>query len=88
MSCALGTSAVMVKMHLEGKLPLNTQFVHEGITGTQFFGKLIQETTVRTTITFLKFISDFCHFISQRWATIELLFLKYLVVHGLLKFAI
>lgn len=46
----LGTAAVMTKLHYEGRLSLNTEFVHQSIVGTQFIGKLIGETTVRTFI--------------------------------------
>ena len=35
-----------MKLHLDGKLALNTDFVHESIIGTQFIGKLVEETTV------------------------------------------
>ncbi len=45
---SIGTSAVMVNLYMEGKLALNEDFVHEGIVGTQFIGKLVEETTVRT----------------------------------------
>lgn len=42
--CGTGTSAKMVAMWAKGELPLNQEFVHEGILGTTFTGKLIKET--------------------------------------------
>lgn len=42
----LGTSAVMTNLYLNGKLHLDTEFVHESIIGTQFTGKLVAETKV------------------------------------------
>lgn len=37
----------MAKLHYEGRLQLNTDFVHESIVGTQFVGRLVAETHVR-----------------------------------------
>lgn len=44
--CGTGTCAQMAVMHAKGELPLNTDFVHEGILGTTFTGKLVGSTTV------------------------------------------
>ena len=44
--CGTGTCAKMATLHAKGKLPLNQDFVHEGILGTIFTGRLIQETQV------------------------------------------
>jgi proline racemase len=44
--CGTGTSAKMATMHAKGKLALNEDFVHEGILGTTFTGRLIRETKV------------------------------------------
>jgi proline racemase len=44
--CGTGTSAKMAVLHAKGKLPLHQDFVHEGILGTHFTGRLIGETTV------------------------------------------
>jgi proline racemase len=44
--CGTGTCARMAALHAKGKLPLHQDFVHEGILGTLFTGRLIAETTV------------------------------------------
>ncbi|HEY2016257.1 MAG TPA: proline racemase family protein [Bryobacteraceae bacterium] len=44
--CGTGTCAKMAAMHAKGKLPLGQDFVHEGILGTTFTGRLIEETRV------------------------------------------
>jgi proline racemase len=44
--CGTGTCAKMAALHAKGKLPLHRDFVHEGILGTTFTGRLIEETTV------------------------------------------
>jgi proline racemase len=44
--CGTGTSAKMATLWAKGQLPLNQDFVHEGILGTTFRGRLIRETTV------------------------------------------
>ena len=36
----------MAALHARGKLGLNQDFVHEGILGTTFTGRLLEETTV------------------------------------------
>ena len=42
--CGTGTSAKMVAMWAKGELSLDQDFVHEGILGTTFTGRLIKET--------------------------------------------
>ncbi len=44
--CGTGTCAKMAVMHAKGELALDTDFVHEGILGTTFTGRLIGTTTV------------------------------------------
>jgi len=44
--CGTGTCAKMAALHAKGKLALNQDFVHEGILGTIFTGRLISETKV------------------------------------------
>ena len=36
----------MAALHAKGQLPLNQDFVHEGILGTTFTGRLISQTRV------------------------------------------
>jgi proline racemase len=44
--CGTGTSARMAQLHARGELPLETDFVNEGILGTRFIGRLVETTTV------------------------------------------
>jgi proline racemase len=44
--CGTGTCAKMAAMHAKGMLPLGQDFVHEGILGTTFTGRLVEETRV------------------------------------------
>jgi len=44
--CGTGTCAVMAAMHARGELALGEEFVHESILGSQFIGRLVEETYV------------------------------------------
>lgn len=44
--CGTGTCAKMATLHARGLLPLHQDFVHEGILGTTFTGRLEAETRV------------------------------------------
>ncbi len=44
--CGTGTSARMATLWAKGRLGLNEDFRHEGILGTVFTGRLVEETTV------------------------------------------
>ena len=44
--CGTGTAAKMATLHARGQLGLNEDFHHEGILGTVFTGRLVQETRV------------------------------------------
>jgi len=44
--CGTGTCAKMATLHAKGKLALGEDFVHEGILGTTFTGRLIEKTQV------------------------------------------
>ena len=44
--CGTGTCAKMAALHAKGLLPLGQDFVHEGILGTTFTGRLVEETRV------------------------------------------
>jgi proline racemase len=44
--CGTGTCAKMAVMHAKGELGLGQDFIHEGILGTTFTGRLISETQV------------------------------------------
>ena len=44
--CGTGTCAKMAALYAKGQLPLGHDFVHEGILGTTFTGRLLEETQV------------------------------------------
>jgi len=44
--CGTGTCAKMAALYAKGKLALDEDFVHEGILGTLFTGRLVEETRV------------------------------------------
>ncbi|THA57274.1 proline racemase family protein [Streptomyces sp. A1136] len=44
--CGTGTSARMAQLHARGLLPLGADFVNESFIGTEFTGRLVEETTV------------------------------------------
>jgi proline racemase len=44
--CGTGTSAKMAVLHAKGHLKVGEDFRHEGILGTVFTGRLIEETTI------------------------------------------
>jgi proline racemase len=44
--CGTGTSARMAVLHAKGQLRLGEDFRHEGILGTVFTGRLLEETMV------------------------------------------
>ena len=44
--CGTGTCAKMAVLHARGELGLNQDFVHEGILGTTFTGRLVRSATV------------------------------------------
>ncbi|MFB3854438.1 MAG: proline racemase family protein [Vicinamibacterales bacterium] len=44
--CGTGTCAKMAALHARGELPLDQDFHHEGILGTIFTGRLVEETTL------------------------------------------
>jgi proline racemase len=44
--CGTGTCAKMAVLHAKGLLPLHQDFVHEGILGTTFTGRLLEEMQV------------------------------------------
>jgi proline racemase len=44
--CGTGTSGWMAALHARGELKVGDEFVHEGIVGTLFRGKVLEETTL------------------------------------------
>ena len=44
--CGTGTCAKMAILHAKGQLPLNRDFIHEGILGTTFTGRLLEATRI------------------------------------------
>ena len=68
-ACGTGTCAKMATLYARGELGLNTDFVHEGILGTVFTGRLLRETRVRAyaavipSITGQAWITGFAHYL-------------------------
>jgi proline racemase len=46
--CGTGTSAKMATLHAKGQLAVGEAFRHEGILGTVFTGRLVEEATIGT----------------------------------------
>ncbi|MFI6638154.1 proline racemase family protein [Streptomyces sp. NPDC050504] len=44
--CGTGTSARMAQLHARGELPIGRDFVNESFIGTEFTGRLVEETEV------------------------------------------
>ena len=44
--CGTGTSAEMATLHAKGRLAVGEDFRHEGILGTVFTGRLLEETPI------------------------------------------
>jgi proline racemase len=67
--CGTGTCAKMAVLHAKGELPLHQDFVHEGILGTIFTGRLIEETQVGAyravvpTLSGQAWITGFAHYV-------------------------
>jgi proline racemase len=69
--CGTGTCAKMATLHAKGKLGLNEDFHHEGILGTMFTGRLLEETSVGPyravvpTISGRAWITGFCNYVLE-----------------------
>jgi proline racemase len=61
--CGTGTCAKMAVLHAKGTLPLHQDFVHEGILGTTFTGRLVEETRVGPYVAVIPTLSG------QAWIT-------------------
>ena len=44
--CGTGTSARMAQWYCQGKLKKGDEFIHESIIGSQFIGRIEEETTI------------------------------------------
>ncbi len=53
----------MASMHARGKLHLDEPFVHEGIMGTVFVGRILRETTIGSRVAIVPEVSG------QAWVT-------------------
>ncbi len=67
--CGTGTCAKMAAMFAKGELGLAEDFIHEGILGTVFTGRLVREARVGTypavvpTLTGRAWITGFCNYV-------------------------
>ncbi len=44
--CGTGTSARMAQWHAQGKLKIGEEFIHESFIGSQFIGRIVEETSL------------------------------------------
>ncbi len=44
--CGTGTSARMAQWHAKGKLSVGEEFIHESFIGSQFIGRIVEETSL------------------------------------------
>jgi proline racemase len=71
--CGTGTCAKMAALHAKGELGLNEDFHHEGILGTIFTGRLLEETTVGPyravvpSISGRAWITGFCNYVLEAY---------------------
>jgi proline racemase len=67
--CGTGTCAKMAVLHAKGLLALNEDFIHEGILGTTFTGRLLSKSktgpypSVTPTITGRAWITGFANYV-------------------------
>jgi len=67
--CGTGTCAKMAALHAKGKLRLGEEFRHEGILGTVFTGRLVEETAIGRhhavvpTLSGRAWITGFAHYV-------------------------
>ncbi len=45
--CGTGTSARMAQWYAKGKLKIGQEFIHESYIGSQFIGRVVEETTLQ-----------------------------------------
>jgi proline racemase len=70
--CGTGTCARMAVLHAKGRLAVGEDFRHEGILGTVFTGRLVEETTIGSyravvpTITGTAWITGFASYVVDR----------------------
>ncbi|MCB1335015.1 MAG: proline racemase family protein [Roseivivax sp.] len=67
--CGTGTCAKMAVLNAKGELPVGQDFRHQGILGTVYTGRLVEETTIGgrhavvPTLSGRSWISGFCSFV-------------------------
>ena len=69
--CGTGTSARMAQWHAKGKLALREDFIHESFIGSQFIGRVEEETTLAGKPAIIPSIKGWAKIYGQNTITID-----------------
>lgn len=69
--CGTGTSARMAQWHAQGKLQLGNTFIHESIIGSQFVGRIEEETQIMGTPAIVPSIEGWARIYGHNTLTID-----------------
>ncbi|MGO4921272.1 4-hydroxyproline epimerase [Maribacter spongiicola] len=69
--CGTGTSARMAQWHAKGKLHVGEDFIHESYIGSQFIGRVEEETTLFDTPAIIPSITGWAKIYGQNTITID-----------------
>lgn len=69
--CGTGTSARMAQWHAKGKLKLGDDFIHESFIGSQFIGRVEEETTLAGKAAIIPSIKGWAKIYGQNTITID-----------------
>ena len=69
--CGTGTSARMAQWHAKGKLNVGEDFVHESYIGSQFIGKVEEETTLAGKLAIIPSIKGWAKIYGKNTITID-----------------
>lgn len=69
--CGTGTSAVMAQRYAKGTLKKGDEFVHESFIGSQFIGRVVEETTLDGKLAIVPSIQGWAKVYGQNTITID-----------------
>lgn len=69
--CGTGTSARMAQWYSKGKLKKGDEFIHESIIGSQFIGRIEEETTLGNKKAIVPSIEGWAHLYGENTITID-----------------
>ena len=69
--CGTGTSAVMAQRYAKGTLKKGDEFVHESFIGSQFIGRIVEETTLDGKLAIVPSIQGWAKVYGQNTITID-----------------